>query len=236
MTFQVKISQFEGPLHLLLQLIEREKLSITELSLAGIADEYLQYIESKEEIDLANLSEFLLVASQLMLIKSRALLPFFEKSEEEEEEIEELEERLKQYKAFKELALTLGEIFFDNQICFPRGEVEEKIRFVDPGIVGEDLLEAFKEVLGRMPKEEKLERNSVQKTVSIEERINHLQELLAKKKSFVFGELLRKKGGKKEEKLEIIVTFLAMLEMLKQRIILVSQRGNFGEIMVEKRL
>jgi len=84
--YNVKLENFEGPLNLLLELIEKRELDITQLSLAKVADDYLEFIEREGEIDLANLSEFLLIASQLILLKSKALLPVFELTKEEEEE------------------------------------------------------------------------------------------------------------------------------------------------------
>ena len=99
-----KLEKFEGPLDLLLELIEKEELQITELSLAHVADQYLEHIKNNSNIHLENLAEFLSVASKLILIKSRALLPILEFSQEEEAEIKDLAKQLEEYKKFKEAA------------------------------------------------------------------------------------------------------------------------------------
>ena len=103
MAYHICLEQFEGPLDLLLSLIEKEKLDITHVSLAKVADQYLKYLETEESISLGNLTAFLSVAARLILIKSRALLPILEFSDEEEESMDDLETRLKVYKRFREV-------------------------------------------------------------------------------------------------------------------------------------
>src|SRR3989344_3794745 len=104
MTYIMKQEKFEGPMELLLELIEKEKLSISEISLAKVADEYISYVKGLEKIDPEELAEFLVVAAHLMLIKSRSLLPQLKLTEEEEGSIEELEKRLKEYQRLRQLA------------------------------------------------------------------------------------------------------------------------------------
>ncbi len=118
MPYKVKLEQFEGPLDLLLELIEKEKLDITNLSLTKVADEYLSYIEDRENITLDSLASFLSVASRLILIKSRALLPLLKFSEEEEEEIKDLEYQLAEYKKFKDLSKKIGNIAGSSRTSF----------------------------------------------------------------------------------------------------------------------
>ena len=127
--YNIKIEQFEGPLDLLLQLTEQEKLDITRVSLAQIADQYLQYISQAENITLQNLADFLSVASKLILIKSKALLPLLEFSPEEEEEIKDLEHQLAEYKKFKEAAGGLN-LLLQNPLRFFSRE-----SFVGQGVV-----------------------------------------------------------------------------------------------------
>ena len=118
--YQVRTDKFEGPMELLLELIQKEKLEITELSLSKVANEYLEYIKSNQNINLENLADFLSVASRLILIKSRALLPMLKFSEEEEEEIQDLAKQLEEYKKFKEVSINLGKIAGRGKICYSR--------------------------------------------------------------------------------------------------------------------
>ena len=111
MPCQVRLQQFEGPLDLLLQLIEKEKLDIAEIALSNVADQYLEHLNNTQDIHPSNLAEFLYVASKLILIKSKALLPVLEFTEEEEEDIAELQMRLKEYRRFKEAAKKIHTIY-----------------------------------------------------------------------------------------------------------------------------
>ena len=120
MSYNIKLEQFEGPLDLLLQLTEQEKLDITRVSLAQIADQYLEYISNAKNITLAHLADFLSVASKLILIKSKALLPLLQFTEEEEEEIKDLEHQLAEYKKFKEAAQKLNDVFHSPFTYFSR--------------------------------------------------------------------------------------------------------------------
>jgi segregation and condensation protein A len=106
--YNVKLEKFEGPLELLLELIEKEQLKITELSLAHVADQYLDYIKNHDSIALENLADFLTIASRLILIKSRALLPMLQVTPEEEEEIQDLAKQLEEYKKFREASQKIG--------------------------------------------------------------------------------------------------------------------------------
>ena len=118
--YYIKTEKFEGPFALLLDLIEKEKLRVSDLSLAQVADQYLEHIRGNEGIDLANLAEFLSVASKLILIKSRALLPVLEFTEEEEEEIKDLARQLEEYKKFKEASQAIGRMLYSPRVSYCR--------------------------------------------------------------------------------------------------------------------
>ena len=213
---------------LLLQLTEQEKLDITRVSLAQIADQYLQYISQAENITLQNLADFLSVAARLILIKSKALLPLLEFSPEEEEEIKDLEHQLAEYKKFKDVAKQL-EIILKNSLCgFARESfVGQHVIFYPPSnISGADLFKAFSKVLGEIPVVEKLEQEMIKEVLTLEERILHLQEKLREKVQTSFSELI----ANTTDKVEVVVSFLAMLEMVKQRLISVEQGELFSEI------
>jgi len=228
MTYQIKLEQFEGPLDLLLQLTQEEKLDITRVSLAKIADQYLEYISQAESISLENLSEFLSVAAKLILIKSKALLPLLEFTEEEEEEIKDLEYQLAEYKKFKDIALKINELAEQRTISFSReGFLGRQAIFYPPeNITANDLKSAFEKLLGDIPLLEKLEEEMIREVLTLEDKIIHLQDMLREKVTTSFSELV----ANTEDKVEIVISFLAMLELVKQRIIHVEQEELFSEI------
>ena len=111
MIYQVKLSKFEGPLNLLLELIEERRLDITEISIAKVADDYLEYVRGDENISLENLAEFVNIASKIILIKSRSILPTLKVTPDEEKEIKDLEKQLKEYNKYKEASVKLNALF-----------------------------------------------------------------------------------------------------------------------------
>ncbi|KKQ52415.1 MAG: Segregation and condensation protein A [Parcubacteria group bacterium GW2011_GWD2_38_11] len=228
MAYHIKLEQFEGPLDLLLQLTEQEKLDITRVSLAKIADQYLEYITQARDITLAHLADFLSVASRLILIKSKALLPMLEFTEEEEEEIKDLEYQLAEYKKFKDASAKIATIFDSPKASFAReGFLGLTTLFYPPeNIVAGDLQKAFAKVLGEIPVQEKLEEEMVKEVLTLEDRIVHLQNTLRDRVQTSFSELV----ANAKDKVEIVVSFLAMLELVKQRIIHVEQGELFSEI------
>ncbi|MDR3583559.1 MAG: ScpA family protein [Candidatus Pacebacteria bacterium] len=226
--YRIKLDKFEGPLELLLELIEKDKMDVTELSLAKVADEYLEYIKNNESINLAHLAEFLSVASKLILIKSRALLPMLKFTEEEEEEIKDLAYQLEEYKKFKVAAETLGNLTEAGRICYSReGFGGVKSIFYPPENFNVfDFKKYFQLVLAEIPVIEKLQEEIVSEVVTLEERINDLEQKLRSRVSSSFAELVA--GAR--DKVDVIVSFLAMLEMVKQRLVMVEQGEMFAEI------
>ncbi len=230
--YRIKLDQFEGPLDLLLTLIEEQKLDVTQLSLAKVADQYLEYLNKKENITLENLAEFLTIASRLILIKSKALLPALELSGEEEAEIKDLETQLALFKKFKEAARAVGKMYNSPRISFSReGFWGIRSFFYPPRNVNLfDLKKAFERILSEIPVIEKLEEEMVKEVITLEEKISHLQEILKKRIETTFSEITN--GAK--DKIDVIVSFLAMLELVKQKIISVEQKSLFNEIKLKK--
>ncbi len=133
MAYHFRLEKFEGPLDLLLSLIEKEKLDITQVSLAQVADQYLAYIRDEESLSLENLSAFLTIAARLILIKSRALLPVLDFSDEEEEAMEDLEYQLKAYRLFREASQALGTMFLQSRGAWAReGYLGTQVVFYPP--------------------------------------------------------------------------------------------------------
>lgn len=232
MAYQIHLEQFEGPLDLLLSLIEKEKLDITNVSLAKVADQYLDYLKGEEIVSLSNLSSFLSIASRLLLIKSRALLPILEFSDEEEESMDDLEIRLKEYKKFREIAMKLNILFGGRNTLYSRENFSSfQVVFYPPsGITGEDLRTHFSNVLGEIPFLEILPEKEMTTLITLEEKILELQRSLGDRIESSFSEILREGA----DRVDVIVSFLAVLEMVKQRFILVKQEKFFSDISINR--
>lgn len=228
MAYQIKLEQFEGPLDLLLNLIEEQKLDVTRVSLSKVADQYLEYIKGKENVTLENLADFLSIASRLILIKSKALLPLLEFSQEEEEEIKDLEKQLVEYKRFKDISKEIKKLTNSKKACFSReGYLGIQSFFYPPKNVNVfDLKKAFVKILGNIPIIEKLEEEMVKEVITMEEKINHLQKVLREKIETSFSEIT----SDVKDKIEIVVSFLAILELVKQKLIQVEQTELFQDI------
>ncbi len=234
MIYQIKLEQFEGPLDLLLSLIEEEKLDITKLSLAEVADQYLEYIKNNKNIKLENLADFLSVASKLILVKSKALLPFLQFSEEEEREIRDLSKQLEGYKKFKNVSLKIAELANEKKFSFTREAFEGvgPLFYPPENINVFDLKKYFQLVLAEIPVIEKLEEEFVKEIITLEERINDLRCIIREKVEISFSDLT----NDAKEKVDIIVSFLAVLEMVKQKIVDVEQNEVFREIKLKHKI
>lgn len=229
---EIEVEGFSGPLDLLLRLVDREELDITRLSLSQVADDFLREMELRK-IELAELAEFLFIASQLILIKSKALLPLFQFTPEEEAEIGDLEERLKEYRSFKKASLILQEKMAKKKVFFARektGKEEIENQFVSPDLSLEKLKEYYQSVLEKNSPQEELEERVLEEIVTLEEKIFHLKSSLEGRMKMAFQESIQEA----KNKIEVVVTFLAMLEMVKRKVIFVSQEQNFGEIILER--
>ncbi len=235
--FTIKQESFEGPLDLLLHLIEKRKLHISDVSLAKVADDYIAHINSTEKMPVAESAHFILIASTLTLIKSKSLLPMLDLTEEEQSDIDDLERRLKEYQRFKELSVGLANIFGKNPMF-----CSEKQVHIDPVFSPEEntttttLREAIGSVLASLPKPEKMAKTVVQKVISLEEMIDNLTNRVMSSLKMSFSEFSGKKNGKvlsKEEKVNVVVGFLAMLELVKEGIVSVTQQKEFDDIEIE---
>lgn len=226
--YNIKLEKFEGPLELLLSLIEEEKMDINELSMARVADQYLEHIKNNTGIHLDNLADFLAIASRLILIKSRSLLPTLKFTEEEEVEIKDLAKQLEEYKKFKEASLKIGKLAETGRLIYSReGYWGIKSVFYPPENINIfDLKKYFQEILANIPIVEKLEEEYVSEVITLEERINDLQNSLRQRAESSFSDIT----SNAKDKIEVIISFLAMLEMVKQRIVDVEQGELFKEI------
>lgn len=232
MVFEIRHEKFEGPLELLLELIEKEKLSISEISLSRVAEEYIEHVRSLERIDPEQLAEFLVVASQLMLIKSRSLLPNLSFSEEEEQSGEELEHRLAEYRKFRERAVLLKKLETERKPIFIRDAylAFAPVFFPPPQLAPGDMASAFRTFLAALPKVKKLVEEKMKRIISLEERMRQIRSFVQNAVERAFSEIVKGSG----EKIDIIVSFLAILELAKQKFVDVRQEGAFTDIMVKR--
>ncbi|MDO8565309.1 MAG: ScpA family protein [bacterium] len=225
-TYTVKTQAFEGPLDLLLELVTKRKLFVNDVSLAQVTDDFIAYIEEHQEFPIGESAEFILIASTLMLVKSRSLLPMLELTEEEEESIHDLEDKLVLYARVKELSAGLKSIF-GKRIIFEKTPSRNTAIVFSPDSKTDtaNLLAALLRVIESLPKKEVLPKVVVKKVISLEEMIERLAERISKAGKFRLSDM------KHKDKISIIVGFLAMLELVKRGAIRVTQEG--GDIHIE---
>lgn len=226
--FPVKTAVFEGPLELLIELCEKRKLLINDISLAEVTDEYIKRVAEMQTRSLPNIAQFVSLAATLLLIKSKSLLPVLELTEEEEERIEDLESRLRLYQIFRSAGKTI-QTTFGRQVLYGRRFVppEHPVFVVDTYASTTALREAMDRVLKNLPEREVAKpKASVRKVISLEEMIEQLHERIRNQMNLTFKELT----SGHTDKGTVIVSFLAVLESVKQGAILVAQAGRFDDI------
>ncbi len=230
-SYNVLTPVFQGPLDLLLDLIEKRKLFINDISLAKVTDDFIAYIKSVQNFPMAESANFILVASTLVLIKSKSLLPTLDLTVEEAESIDDLEKRLKIYKRMRDLSVGVKEMFGKN-IMFAKMPNKNIVPVFSPDetVKVSGILFAIRDVLKNLPKVENIPRAIVRKVVSLEETIEKLTKRITSSLKMSFKDF---SGIGKAEKIEVIVSFLAMLELVKQGIIAVSQDKMFEDIKME---
>ncbi len=232
-TYQVKQTSFEGPLDLLLDLIEKRKLQINDIALAQITDDYIAFLENQGDFPIKDTAEFILIASTLLLIKSRSLLPGIELSKEEEEDIHDLEDRLKLLEETRCLSVHIQERFGASVLYFKTpSKITAPIFTPDKNTNTSKLYEHVKRVLEMLPIKEITPKAIVRKVISLEEVVESLISRVKSTLKLSFNEF-SKRGGGKAEKVEVIITFLAMLELVKRGMIQVTQQDNFSDIEIE---
>lgn len=230
--FKIKTEVFEGPMDLLLSLIEKRKLLINDISLAKVADDFISHLQNKEQFPIKDASDFLIIASTLLLIKSKSLLPNLDLTDEEKSDIYDLEIKLKIYKKLKDLSLHIKNNFGRKMIFFPNTRKFEPVFSPSPEMNKENFAKAIFEVIRNFPKFEKKPQVKVIKVLSLEEMITNLTERVKSHLKMSFKEF---SGMGKKEKINVIVSFLAMLELVKQGIIEATQEDKFEDIKMESK-
>ena len=235
--YEIRLDNFEGPLDLLCHLVDKNKMDINEVSISQITDQYIEYINAMQELNLDITSEFLVMASTLVYLKSKSLLP---KQVEDEAELteEELIHRIIEYKKYKDISKKLKEQFelyskrfykVPDKIELPSRKLEEKY--------SKDLLEqAYKKLIER--NEEKVNRNAINiekiaivETVTVTSKVKDIFRELVKKPRFIFNKLCK---TKEYTKLETVTAFTGLLELTRRNKVVTEQEKIFGDITVEK--
>ena len=235
--YAIKIENFEGPLDLLCHLIEINKMNIYDIQINEITDQYIQYLNQMEEMNLEIASEFVVMASTLLYLKSRKLLP---KQEEEEEELteEELIRRIIEYKKFKEISKVLkqnyiqnGNRYYKNQenIELPKQKLEKDYdNTVIPNIYNE-LIERNRVKINQNAKN--IEKIALVENYTVASKVKEMFKVLVKQKRFVFNKLF---SLNKHNKQEVVTAFSGLLEMSRRKKVETTQEELFGDITVEK--
>lgn len=228
--YNVSIQQFTGPLDLLLQLVEKKNLEITKISLAQVTQDYMNYIGDQTLVHPDELADFLVIASTLLLIKSKSLLPTLELKSEEQEEILDLENRLQLYKIYKEQGTKMYELWNKYSFLFTRPPWKDtEVKFSPPKNLSlSSLSQSFKEVLKSFEEEIPLKEKKINKIVTLKQRIKELVHKLTQGKKYKLEELVPDKN----KRVELILTFLAVLYLVKENIIKIKQEKNFGSIWI----
>ncbi len=236
--YELRLDNFEGPLDLLCYLIDKNKMDIYKVSISDITDQYIQYLKTQEELNLEIASEFLVMASTLLLIKSKGLLP---KVEEEEEEIteEELLRRIIDYKKYKEISKVFKEkieVFskrfykLPDKIELPKQEIEKKFTM-------EDIVEKYKLLIEKNENKKNenslnIEKIAVYDSYSVADKVKDIFRELVRKPKFVFNKLF---SLKEKPKAEVVTAFSSVLELSRRNKINAEQIETFGDIVISKR-
>jgi segregation and condensation protein A len=233
-SFTIQTDVFEGPFSALLELIEKHKLSINEVSLSDITDEYIAYVGSIDSVSMNELSQFIVVAATLMLIKSRTLLPGLSVSEEEESEIETLTNRLEVFQVVKAISGFIR-AQYGKALLYRRPFIRIKKKVFSPGasLSATTLCSEAIYALENVPKEVLPPETKVRKAIRIEDVLVNLMARVQKESRMRFSEFAAGgSGSAREVKTFIVVSFLAMLELVKNGTLDASQDDTFGEITI----
>lgn len=235
--YAIKIDNFEGPLDLLCHLIDKNKMNIYDINLSEITDQYIEYLKQQEEMNLEIASEFLVMASTLLYLKSKNLLP---KQEDETEELteEELIRRIIEYKKFKEISKVLKENYLDfskryfksiEEIELPKQKLEKDYdRELIPNIY-KDLVQRNSVKINQNAKN--IEKIAITDNYTVASKVKEMFKILVKQKKFVFNSLF---SIKKHNKQEVVTAFSGLLELSRRSKVETNQEELFGDIVVKK--
>ena len=235
MNIVVRINEFEGPLDLLLHLIKESKMDIMNIEIESITKQYMDYLEEQEKMNLEIASEYLVLASELLEIKSKMLLPSYkdENEEEEEDPREQLINRLLEYQAYKEITKVLQEKESLRREIYTKSPENiknyiDEVKEINIDVSLDDLVEAFKKYLQRKQDNKPLKTKVTVNEISVSSRRHDIKRLLKTKKKVSFFELFPVLS-----KEYVVATFLAILEMAKSQELRITQNDTFDDIICE---
>lgn len=233
-SYQIKTETYAGPIEKLLELIESRELDITRVSLSEVTADFLVYVRSLTQIDPRSLSDFLVVASRLVLIKSKALLPSLPLSEEEEEDIQDLERRLEIYKLFKNASKQVALLWANSSVSYSRELLDFSnvhVFYPSENINQNGLHDALKKLLNNLNKFTEINKVTINKTiVSLESKMEELIKIFNNTTgSSKFSDFAKSRA-------EAIVIFLAILHLIKDRFLHVEQESQFSDIIMKPRI
>lgn len=226
--FSIKTASFEGPFEVVLDLIEARKLLVNELALAAITDEYIQHVRKQETFPIEATANFIQIAATLLLIKSKSLIPDLTLTEEEQGDVEDLKRRLATYERVREAARELSRVF-GRKVMLAAGKKKPEVMFAPARDMNSAALaEALARVLAAREAVEELPEARVKPMVTIEEMMDQLAKRVQSALTLSFNEY----RGSTKEKVEVIVSFLALLELVKQGAVAAEQFENYGDIRI----
>jgi len=229
-SFAIKTETFEGPMELLIELVEKRKLLINDISLAEVTDEYMQAVSLMQELSLPNTAQFVNLAATLLLIKSKSLLPSLDLTSEEETNIEDLGEKLKRYQIYRDAGIELRGRFGRHSMYEPEYTLPREPVFVTDAFCDTHALQdALYRVLSNLPKPKVMQTARVKKTISLEDMISKLRTRIEQQLQTKFSEI---RSSETEHK-NVIVGFLAILELFKQGNVIITQSSRFEDIHLE---
>ena len=235
MNIEFRINEFEGPLDLLLHLIKESKMDIMNIEIESITKQYMDYLEEQEKMNLEIASEYLVLASELLEIKSKMLLPSYkdENEEEEEDPREQLVNRLLEYQAYKEITKVLQEKESLRREIYTKSPENiknyiDEVKEINIDVSLDDLVEAFKRYLQRKQDNKPLKTKVTVNEISVSSRRHDIKRLLKTKKKVSFFELFPVIS-----KEYVVATFLAILEMAKSQELRITQNDTFDDIICE---
>lgn len=241
MNYQISIKDFEGPFDLLLHLVKETKMDIYEINMSMIIEDYLTYIHSLQELNIDVASEFLIMASELIHLKSKMLIGKTLEEEKEDSEYsiaseEDLKKRIIEYQKYKEITKSLKEMEEKRGTIFTKVPESLKEYFEEPkltndGITVDDLVKAFLSLQERIHFKEPVTTKITRREISVESRRVRIQQVLNEKRRVSFEELFEV-----YTKEYVVVTFMALLDMTKNQEVVIGQEDNFAKIWIEKQL
>ena len=235
--YAIKLQNFEGPLDLLCHLIDKNKMNICDIKISEITDQYIEYLNKMEQMNLEITSEFLIMASTLLYLKSKSLLPSIEEDEKGISE-EELIRRIIEYKKFKEISKVLREKYiifsnryygFEEKIDLPKQKLEKKYDEAIIPEIYENLVEKNNEKINQNAKN--IEKIAITDNYTVASKVREMFRVLIKQKRFVFNKLF---SIKKHNKQEVVTAFSGLLELSRRSKVETIQEELFGDITVEK--